>query len=105
MRFTGSFHTIVTHGFAVSVISSGVRSGSTSTGLVVAIRPWWHRACPRAARCWLYAAGVRAARGLPTDHYELTMLQAALAPGPAHRRSVFELSPRRLPEGRRYGVV
>jgi nicotinate phosphoribosyltransferase len=42
---------------------------------------------------------------LLTDHYELTMLQAALRAGSAHRRSVFELFPRRLPEGRRYGVV
>jgi nicotinate phosphoribosyltransferase len=42
---------------------------------------------------------------LLTDHYELTMLQASLASGTAHRRSVFELFPRRLPEGRRYGVV
>nr|WP_281380972.1 nicotinate phosphoribosyltransferase [Nocardioides panaciterrulae] len=40
-----------------------------------------------------------------TDHYELTMLQAALGSGTAHRRSVFELFPRRLPTGRRYGVV
>jgi nicotinate phosphoribosyltransferase len=42
---------------------------------------------------------------LLTDHYELTMLQASLAAGTAHRRSVFELFGRRLPEGRRYGVV
>lgn len=42
---------------------------------------------------------------LLTDHYELTMVQAALAAGTAHRRSVFELFPRRLPDGRRYGVV
>ena len=42
---------------------------------------------------------------LLTDHYELTMVQAALGSGKAHRRSVFELFPRRLPEGRRYGVV
>jgi nicotinate phosphoribosyltransferase len=42
---------------------------------------------------------------LLTDHYELTMLQAALAGGTASRRSVFELFPRRLPDGRRYGVV
>jgi nicotinate phosphoribosyltransferase len=42
---------------------------------------------------------------LLTDRYELTMLQAALAAGTAHRRSVFELFGRRLPEGRRYGVV
>ena len=40
-----------------------------------------------------------------TDHYELTMLQAALASGAAHRPSVFEAFSRRLPEGRRYGVV
>ena len=46
-----------------------------------------------------------ASTALLTDHYELTMLQAALASGTAHRRSVFELFPRRLPEGRRYGVV
>jgi nicotinate phosphoribosyltransferase len=42
---------------------------------------------------------------LLTDHYELTMLRAALAAGTADRRAVFELFPRRLPEGRRYGVV
>ncbi|RAN72679.1 nicotinate phosphoribosyltransferase [Bacillus sp. SRB_336] len=40
-----------------------------------------------------------------TDHYELTMLQAALHSGAAHRRSVFEAFARRLPDGRRYGVV
>ncbi|MEO7447452.1 MAG: nicotinate phosphoribosyltransferase [Humibacillus sp.] len=42
---------------------------------------------------------------LLTDHYELTMLQAAVASGEAHRRSVFEAFARRLPDGRRYGVV
>ncbi|MEU0273659.1 nicotinate phosphoribosyltransferase [Streptomyces sp. NPDC006307] len=40
-----------------------------------------------------------------TDQYELTMLQAALRGGTADRRSVFEVFTRRLPEGRRYGVV
>ncbi|MEU5363133.1 nicotinate phosphoribosyltransferase [Streptomyces sp. NPDC005925] len=40
-----------------------------------------------------------------TDHYELTMVQAALKAGTAERRSVFEVFARRLPEGRRYGVV
>ncbi|MGA4841645.1 nicotinate phosphoribosyltransferase [Streptomyces sp. G45] len=40
-----------------------------------------------------------------TDHYELTMLQGTLKSGAAHRRSVFEVFTRRLPEGRRYGVV
>ncbi|WP_299052084.1 nicotinate phosphoribosyltransferase [uncultured Nocardioides sp.] len=42
---------------------------------------------------------------LLTDAYELTMVQAALASGTAHRRSVFEMFGRRLPPGRRYGVV
>ena len=42
---------------------------------------------------------------LLTDHYELTMLQGALRSGAAHRRSVFEVFTRRLPEGRRYGVT
>ncbi len=42
---------------------------------------------------------------LLTDKYELTMLQAALRDGSAHRRTTFELFARRLPDGRRYGVV
>lgn len=42
---------------------------------------------------------------LLTDHYELTMLQAALRSGAASRRCVFEVFARRLPDGRRYGVV
>jgi nicotinate phosphoribosyltransferase len=42
---------------------------------------------------------------LLTDHYELTMLTSALADGTAERHTVFELFARRLPDGRRYGVV
>ncbi len=42
---------------------------------------------------------------LLTDHYELTMVQAARKAGTAERRSLFDLFTRRLPEGRRYGVV
>ncbi|WP_284550005.1 nicotinate phosphoribosyltransferase [Aestuariimicrobium sp. T2.26MG-19.2B] len=42
---------------------------------------------------------------LLTDHYELTMVRAAMGDGSASRHSVFELFGRRLPEGRRYGVV
>ncbi len=42
---------------------------------------------------------------LLTDHYELTMLEAALRSGTAQRGAVFEVFARRLPEGRRYGVV
>jgi nicotinate phosphoribosyltransferase len=43
--------------------------------------------------------------GLLTDHYELTMLRAALHSGAATRRTVFEVFARQLPHGRRYGVV
>jgi nicotinate phosphoribosyltransferase len=42
---------------------------------------------------------------LLTDRYELTMLDAALRDATAARRCVFEVFARRLPEGRRYGVV
>jgi nicotinate phosphoribosyltransferase len=42
---------------------------------------------------------------LLTDHYELTMLQAALHSGAARRRAIFEVFARHLPHGRRYGVV
>jgi nicotinate phosphoribosyltransferase len=42
---------------------------------------------------------------LMTDRYELTMLDAALADGTAHRRCTFEVFARSLPHGRRYGVV
>ncbi len=59
----------------------------------------------RTGRAGPYADPVRASTALLTDHYELTMLQAALQSGMARRRSVFELYGRRLPEGRRYGVV
>ena len=40
-----------------------------------------------------------------TDKYEITMLQSALKDGLAHKRTVFELFARKLPAGRRYGVV
>lgn len=42
---------------------------------------------------------------LLTDRYELTMLEAALRSGVAERRAVFEVFTRRLPPGRRFGVV
>jgi nicotinate phosphoribosyltransferase len=42
---------------------------------------------------------------LLTDRYELTMIDAALRDGTAHRECVFELFTRRLPAGRRFGVV
>ena len=50
-----------------------------------------------------YGCDVTAA--LLTDKYELTMLAAALRDGSAHRRTSFEVFARRLPEGRRYGVI
>src|ERR687895_1258010 len=49
------------------------------------------------------SAGVSTA--LFTDRYELTMPAPAGADGPATRHCVFEVFARRLPEGRRYGVV
>ncbi|MDR0482965.1 MAG: nicotinate phosphoribosyltransferase [Cellulomonadaceae bacterium] len=51
------------------------------------------------------ALSARATTALLTDKYELTMLQAALADGTAHRHSIFEVFTRRLSRGRRYGVV
>jgi len=45
------------------------------------------------------------APALFTDRYELTMVAAALADGTADRDCVFEVFARRLPHGRRYGVV
>ena len=46
-----------------------------------------------------------AGAALLTDRYELTMLEAALRSGVAQRRAVFEVFTRRLPPGRRFGVV
>ncbi len=46
-----------------------------------------------------------AATSLLTDRYELTMLEASLRDGTGSRRCVFELFGRRLPGGRRFGVV
>ena len=43
--------------------------------------------------------------GMLTDRYELTMLDAAVLDGTANNRAVFEVFARRLPVGRRYGVV
>jgi nicotinate phosphoribosyltransferase len=54
---------------------------------------------------WVVTGPAMPSTALLTDHYELTMVQAARQAGTADRRAVFELFPRRLPEGRRYGVV
>lgn len=50
-------------------------------------------------------ASTAASTALLTDHYELTMLASSLADGSGHRPCVFEAFARRLPDGRRYGVV
>ena len=66
---------------------------------------------PQPGRTSLPAAGrlesgpLDAGTGLLTDHYELTMLRAALHSGAARQRAVFEVFARSLPSGRRYGVV
>jgi nicotinate phosphoribosyltransferase len=56
------------------------------------------------APSWTSEAPVRST-ALLTDRYELTMLDAALGDGTAARDCVFEVFTRRLPEGRRFGVV
>ena len=48
---------------------------------------------------------MRPSTGLLTDHYELTMLDAALADGTAWLPATFELFARGLPAGRGFGVV
>ncbi|WP_086460863.1 nicotinate phosphoribosyltransferase [Agreia sp. VKM Ac-1783] len=45
------------------------------------------------------------ASSLLTDRYELTMLDAAIQAGTHERECVFEAFARRLPQGRRYGIV
>ena len=51
------------------------------------------------------APSTPASTALLTDHYELTMVDAAMRDGTADRECVFELFGRRLPNDRRYGVV
>ena len=43
--------------------------------------------------------------GFLTDRYELTMLDSWVRDGSAGNSAVFEVFARRLPEGRRYGVL
>jgi len=53
----------------------------------------------------LRSEGSSQSTALLTDQYELTMLTSALRDGTAERHCVFEVFARRLPQGRRYGVV
>ena len=46
-----------------------------------------------------------AGRALRTDRYELTMLSSFIEEGTADHRAVYEAFARRLPKGRRFGVV
>ena len=55
-------------------------------------------------RTGVYRRGVTST-ALRTDRYELTMLEAAMGSGRHERDCVFEVFTRRLPAGRRYGVV
>lgn len=50
-------------------------------------------------------SGVTDSSALRTDRYELTMVDAAIESGTADRQCMFEAFARRLPNGRRYGVV
>ncbi len=50
-------------------------------------------------------AGSPPSTALLTDHYELTMIRAAMRSRTADRACTFELFARHLPPGRRYGVV
>lgn len=47
----------------------------------------------------------RTGTGLLTDRYELTMLDSFVRDGSAERGAVFEAFARRLPQGRRYGML
>src|SRR4051812_19787637 len=84
---------MVTQTRAVSPASS-TSGRSTSAGAVTL--PSSH------AQCLRFTA---VSTALLTDHYELTMLQAALRSGAAQRPCVFEVFARHLPGERRYGVV
>src|SRR5579875_2586865 len=117
MRLTGSFHTMVTHGLSVTGLSAD-RGRSTSAGATLTTTHLPVRSLPPVTSPVNHqitsgdgtavpgtAAAETAGTALLTDHYELTMLQASLHSGAAHRRAVFEVFARHLPHGRRYGVV
>src|SRR6476661_2851616 len=108
MRFTGSFHTMVTHGRSrfdsSSTVVSGVRSGASGPATVDTLGR--DRADVRLRSGAMPTSGpATPAPALFTDRYELTMVAAALADGTAGRDCVFEVFARRLPHGRRFGVV
>src|ERR1700685_2568089 len=90
---------MVNHGLS-GVTSSADRGKSTSAGATLTRTHLPIRSLPPVTN--MVNSETTA---LLTDHYELTMLQAALRSGAASRRAVFEVFARHLPHGRRYGVV
>ena len=110
---TGSFQTMRDPRAVGIARTSSTCSASASRAVAVASGarhrlPWWHGPRPRARDASARAMTrprVRQSTALLTDRYELTMLGAALRDGTAARRCVFEVFARRLPDGRRYGVV
>src|SRR5690606_2549260 len=97
IRLTGSFQTIVTHG------SSGRTSCEGRSTVIGAVLPTF-TSLPYLSRS-LRLVTMTMSTALLTDHYELTMLQAALRSGAARPRAAFEVCPRPLPRGRRHGVA
>src|ERR1700757_2385199 len=99
---------MVTHGLAVTSTGADSRC-PVVPGLVGAdattMAPTIPRLRPVAASRYRCGMNDPVLAGLLTDKYEFTMLAAALRDGTADRRTTFELFARRLPDGRRYGVV
>src|SRR5215471_5421961 len=99
---------MVTHGLAVTSTGADSRC-PVVPGLVGADVATMASTIPRgrspAASRYRCGMNDQVLAGLLTDKYELTMLAAALRDGTADRRTTFELFARRLPDGRRYGVV
>jgi len=103
---TGSFQTIVIQGYATSATwstpTSAVRSGATVPAMPSCCH--WSGPPEQSPRPAPLRVGL-VSTALLTDQYELTMVSSARRDGSADRRCVFEVFARRLPAGRRYGVV
>src|SRR5271163_1839106 len=94
---------IVTQGLSDTGLSAD-RGRSTSAGATLTTTHLLVRSLPPVTNSVNHQSP-SLGTALLTDHYELTMLQAALHSGAASRRAVFEVFARHLPHGRRYGVV
>ncbi len=110
MRLTGSFHTIVVHvpwrcstGCSATAVAEPGASGAP--GSAARTGSGWGRTDGTPHSVGAASVAVVRVPALATDRYELTMVQAALAAGTADRECVFEVFGRRLPSGRRFGVV